>query len=157
MTSSAFVRTFAGAIGLWFGAIACCTAAGSGSLQIVKGHFAFTFNGKEYPSARAACAAYMASFTAPERFKNVRESDDYGDFVCAIDAGFAYTLQCPPHSTARHLADVPKHSSDQCVCASGLVARNATTCAPRDGTTEQAGGSVGLTQSNKPGARRVPR
>jgi hypothetical protein len=130
---------------LWFGIIACSTAAEAGSPQIVQGHFAFTVNGKEYPSARAACAAYLASLDPPERYKDLRESDDHGEFVCAIDAGVAHTLQCPAHSTPRHAADVPSRSSGHCVCADGLVARNATTCAPRAAT-------AGL-----PGARRAPR
>jgi hypothetical protein len=97
----------AGAMGLWSGVMACSTAAESRNLQILHGHFAFTVSGKEYTSASAACAAYLASLAAPGIHQDVGAPDDHGEFVCAIDAGLAYTLQCPPHSTSTRLADVP--------------------------------------------------
>jgi len=121
----------AGAMGLWSGVMACSTAAEPRNLQIVHGHFAFTVSGKEYPSASAACAAYLASLAAPGKHQDVGAPDDHGEFVCAIDAGLAYTLQCPPHSTSTRLADVPPHSTGRCVCDGQRIARHGASCEPR--------------------------
>lgn len=81
--------------GLVVGVMACSTAAESRNLQIVHGHFAFTVSGKEYTSASAACAAYLASLAAPGKHQDVGAPDDHGEFVCAIDAGPRLHLAMP--------------------------------------------------------------
>ena len=130
MTASVFIRTLAGTIGLWSCIMACSTAAPTGSPQLVPGSFVFTYDGKAYPSARAACAAYLTSLASRAKAKQVVEIDDYDEFRCVIDAAIAYSLKCPPHSTAKHPADVPHPGSERCVCDGSLIARYGTTCAP---------------------------